>query len=266
MLPLNSKFVSHSSWTIQVVVTSVVLAVVLRVLQAHFHQTGCCLAGFEEDGSHCASLIVLVFNQFELLVGFVWNVEFVSRLSFQVQVNVIKHTLWTQIHALHRNALEDKLGSLANEEFANGQELLLCECLAPIIDFTRCVGKAGNLKEFSVVFDFWCAVQAFLIQFQLIHWLFTLLPHTLVHVGWLLCVEVWKKNWQSFFGFTVVTFHHTLQEVSFLLAFTTWSELGSLEQTLFKVLQVLLSRFNYFNILSWIQPCGWSRCSYGRTI
>lgn len=101
---------------------------------------------------------MIVFNQFKLLISFIRNVEFVCRLSFQVQVDVIKHALRTQIHALHRDALEDKLGSLANEEFANGQELLLCERLAPVVDFTWRVGKAGNLEEFRVVFDLRCAV------------------------------------------------------------------------------------------------------------
>ena len=68
------------------------------------------------------------------------DVLLLERPILQVNIDVVEDLLGAQVEDLHHGCLENQLLSLADEELANGQELLPGKLLVPVIDRTGYVG------------------------------------------------------------------------------------------------------------------------------
>lgn len=91
-MSLRSELVPLSPSTLQVVITSVEIADVMRV-HTQLHQILCHVLCLEQDASKHALLVMLGFDKLHLLLGFFRDVLIAMGLRLQVQVYVIKDFL-----------------------------------------------------------------------------------------------------------------------------------------------------------------------------
>lgn len=128
---------------------------------------------------------------------------------------IIKDFLGAQIQMPHRGSLEYKLHCLTDEEFADGEKLLLRKRLVPVVDLPWIVAQTRYLEQLGGVLYITHAVAAVLLELDHVTRWLALKPLALV-IECIIIVQVGTQQRLPLFRLTVSTLYDALHEVCVL--------------------------------------------------